>query len=158
MDRLTGGTGQLTLASGTKFVKEEGDAALLTELIVDLLPFIFAQRPGRHASMEPLVPKSYTPPSRTWFAQALKAEYVENRGLVAKALKSDRFCSKFALSFDGWRASIQAKVMYAAKIHFLTDDMVPVELPLSIDALPDKRAQQVARGSGTSCRESVSTR
>jgi hypothetical protein len=108
MQGLSGGAGQMTLPSGMKFSKEAVDASLLTEMIIDLLPFTFAQRPGRRASMEQLVPKSYTPPSRTWFVQALKAEYLEGRSLMTKALKCDRFCHKFSLSFDGWRAAIQA--------------------------------------------------
>ncbi len=144
MGRLSVQTGQQTIGSGMVFSVETMNAALLTELVMDLLPFAFLQRKGRQASMKYLAPASYKLPSRTWFVDALKNKYRLHRKLLVAAFKSPRFCEKYALSFDGWRAAIAAKVMYAAKVSFLTEDLVPVELPLDICALTDKRAVTVA--------------
>lgn len=123
------------------------DDAFLNELIDDLQPFSFVKRPGRMAVSSLTLPSGYMPPSNMTLKARLHAAYKCSRGLLREAflLPSRKLVDYYCVSFDGWKASLKAKVMYAAKVHFVTEDGVTLSFPLEIAPIPDKQAETVAR-------------
>jgi hypothetical protein len=123
------------------------DEAFLNELIQDLQPFSFINRPGRMQVAALTLPAGYTPPSNVTLKTQLHDAFTTARSLLRSTFRSPKrgFVDYYSVSFDGWKAALKAKVMYAAKVHFINEDGVALCFPLDVSAIADKRAVTVAR-------------
>lgn len=129
---------------GIPLTKEKAWETLFGELIWDLRPFTFLESRGRAATQQKLVP-SVASPSDDWFRSRLDREYEQLRARLRGLLLRVEFVQFYTILMDGWTLSAKGRLMYCARIQFLTDEMDLISIPVEISTIAGKDAALVGR-------------
>jgi hypothetical protein len=135
---------QGTLPYGLPVSKDRAWDTIFEEMINDLRPFNFLESKGRAATQKKLLP-SLALPSDDWLRGRLDREYERLRLRLRDLLQHPEFVQFYAILMDGWTLSAKGRLMYAARIQFLTDELDFITIPVEISAIAGKDAAIVGR-------------
>lgn len=135
---------QATLTTGLVLTRATIWKQFYMEMIMDLAPFSFLEKPGRSVTQAKLFPDMELP-SDDWLRAELDCEYAAQRERLRTQFQHTDFVLFYVLSLDGWTLKSKGRLMYAARLQFLTSDMDFVCIPLEISPIASKSAESVSR-------------
>ena len=135
---------QATLTTGPVLTRATVWRQFYMEMVNDLATFSFLEKPGRSATQAKLLP-AVELPSDDWLRAELDREYAVQRERLRTLFQQTDFIFFYVLCLDGWTLKSKGRLMYAARLQFLTSDMDFVCIPLEISTIAGKSAESVSR-------------